>query len=124
MLQMDRKCSFVLDMHIQAAKQALKPASRQLQAHQDGQAKDAGKPGALQAIHAFGSKLSEAAAVHADGSRICQAAAAPMVYTALRLQTGRPVQGDGTADMQPAARSPFSEDSRGKGYKQRVHSQV
>ena len=52
LLQMDRECSFVLDMRVQAAKQALKAGSKQLQAPQDGQAKDARKPGALRALHA------------------------------------------------------------------------
>ena len=38
----------MLDMRVQAAKQALKKSSEQLQTHEDGQAKDARKPGALQ----------------------------------------------------------------------------
>ena len=79
MLQMDRECSFVLDMRVQAAKQALKAGSKELQASQDSQVKDARKPGALQVLHALiGFKLSETAAVHADGSRICRPAAASM----------------------------------------------
>ena len=90
MLQMDRECSFVLDMRVQAARQALKAGPKQLQAHQDGQVKDVRKPGVLQASPASNSfKLSETAAVHAVRSRICRAAAAIMACTALHLQTGR-----------------------------------
>ncbi|CAK0754278.1 hypothetical protein CVIRNUC_002285 [Coccomyxa viridis] len=50
--QMDRECSFVLDMRVQAAKQALKAGSKQLQAPQDGQAKDARKPGVVGPLNA------------------------------------------------------------------------
>ena len=103
MLQMDRECSFVLDMRVQAAKQALKAGSKQLQASQDGQAKDARKPGAPQALHAVKSfKLLETAAAHAEGSGICRAAAG---FHGLHCMAC-PDEGAPAADMHPTASLP------------------